>query len=121
MATYVTIRTISRAESIITRKEFVHALGAKCGSPPYEEATREIYSVLYGMTYEEVREAHRLDPIGTRNLRDVIGPGGLQALALTEELATMRLNAGPWLSAEEVIALVVQAATDVLSDLEGRF
>jgi hypothetical protein len=116
----IAIRPITRSDSISIRRNFIHALNTNCLDPPFEDATRTIYNVLYGLTYEQVRSAHGLNPDGTRYLRDVLGPGGLQAIALTEELAAERLNQGSWISANDAMDLVAQAAMDVLNELESN-
>jgi hypothetical protein len=120
---YVNVRAISRMDAVYIRKEFVHALHVVCGDPLiYEDASRKIYSVLfYGATYEDVRRMHGLDPDAEKpNLRDYLGAGGLQAVALAEELSTRRLeDAGP-LNFDEVLSLVETAASDALADIENQ-
>lgn len=121
---YVNVRPISRMDAIYIRKDFVHALHIYCGDPwIYEDATRKVYNVMwYGMTYEAVRAAYGLPPEDDYpNLRNYLGTGGLQAIALGEELATWRMdeNNGP-LDYAETISLVEAAAADALSDIEAQ-
>lgn len=116
-------RFLDREESIQIRKDFIHALHVKCGDPMiYEDATREIYFVLWGgMSYEQIREYYGLPPDSYKpSLRDALGPGGLSSLACSEELSTTRLFSNSWsLNYSEVITLVNGAATDVLQDFEA--
>lgn len=124
MGQYVNVRPISRVDAIYIRKDFVHALHIYCGDPwIYEDATRKIYNVMfYGMTYERVREAYGLDGDSEYpNLRDYLGSGGLQAIALAEELSTWRMdeNDGP-LNYDETLSLVEVSAADALADIETQ-